>query len=226
MVRRWSCINLINSHSTFMFRTFQAASSEVLFKENLSFKKELRKVSFMTRKSWSRRKHMNQWLIYHNILVNWASDYRFFKRYTKAMLVQNLFTNSFLTYNFLMLRNTPSTSFKGAEHFLYSFTTKKVYNYFLKYQATKFNIFNLVRNYNLIVLTQPSFLSALTPTSVTHINTTYKFSQNTLFSPKLNTSDSKYILDICNLLNYLVIINSTNLYKVLTLLTLSHSKSN
>jgi hypothetical protein len=167
---------------------------------------------------------MNQWLIYHNILVNWASDYRFFKRYTKAMLVQNLFTNSFLTYNFLMLKNTPSNSFKGAEHFLYSFTTKKVYNYFLKYQSSKFNIFNFVRNYNLIILTQPTVTSSLTPASVTHINTTYKFSQNTLFSPKLKTSNSIHLLEICELLNYLVLINSTNLYKMLTLLTLSHIK--
>ena len=219
MVRRWSSINIINKHSLTQFKTFQRASTEVLFRENLSFRKELRKVSFMTRKSWSRRKHIGQWLIYHNIMANWSADYRFFKKYNKSMLIQNLFTNSFLTYNFLMLKKANTGSFVGSEHFLYSFTTKKVYHYFLKYQTTSFNIFNFVKNYNLFLMTQPTVKQAFLPANLTQLQTTYNFSQNALFSSASKPTDNTHLLEIHHLLTQLVLINSVDLYKTFTMLT-------
>jgi hypothetical protein len=223
MVRRWSPVNLMNCFTETSSRTFDRASGVVIFKENLYFKKKVRTFSFVTRRSWARRKHINQWLVYHNVLVNWASDYRFFTRYVRAMLVQNLFKNSFLTYNFLMLKKVPSSSFQGSEHFLYSFTTRKVFNYFLKYQTTSFNIFNFIRHYNIFRLTQPKVPTALQPTSLTHLQTTYSFSQNTIFAPLWQPSlnNTQPLLHILELLNNLTLVKATEVYKVYVLLTLT-----
>jgi len=177
----------------------------------------------MARRSWARRKHTNQWLVYYSILSNWSSDYRFFTRYTKSMLTQNLFINSFLTYNFLMLKQLPSSAFNGSEFFIYSFITKRVYNYFLKYRTINFNIFTVVRNYNLCMLTQPQVEEAWTPINLTQINATYKFSQNTLSSSLYEgkVAGSHALLEIYNLINQVIYINNVSTYKMLILLTYS-----
>jgi len=135
------------------------------------------------------------------------------------MLIQNLFTNSFLTYNFLMLKKANTGSFVGSEHFLYSFTTKKVYHYFLKYQTTSFNIFNFVKNYNLFLMTQPTVKQAFLPANLTQLQTTYNFSQNALFSSASKPTDNTHLLEIHHLLTQLVLINSVDLYKTFTMLT-------
>jgi len=225
MVRRWSSINIINKYSINQFKTFQRASNEVAFRENLAFRKELRKVSFMTRKSWSRRKHINQWLVYHNIMADWSADYRFFKKYNKAMLIQNLFTNSFLTYNFLILKQTHAGLFKGSEAFLYSFTTKKVYHYFLKYKTLNFNIFHFMRNYNLFLVTQPNVKKQFLPENVTQVAATYNVSQNTLFSSNTKPVDNNYLLQIYQILAQLVLSNAVHVYQLTTLMALINSLS-
>jgi len=223
MVRRWSPVNLINCYTESSSRVFDRGSGVVAFKENLHFKKKIRTFSYVTRRSWARRKHINQWLVYHNILVNWASDYRFFTRYTRAMLVHNLFKNSFLTYNFLMLKKLPSSSFPGAEDFVYSFTTKKVFNYFLKYQATSFNIFHLIRNYNIFVLSHPHASSSLGAKGITQLQPTYQFAQNTITTPnwRPTAQNTQPLVQILDLLSQLTLIKSTELYKMYTLLMLS-----
>jgi hypothetical protein len=92
-----------------------------------------------------------------------------------------------------MLKQANTGSFIGSEYFLYSFTTKKVYHYFLKYQTTNFNIFNFVKNYNLFLVTQPAVKKAFLPENLTQIKTTYNFSQNALFSSESKTTDNTHL---------------------------------
>jgi hypothetical protein len=60
----------------------------------------------LTRKSFFRRKHFHNWLIYQNILSSWSREYLFFRRYARSLLALYFYRKSYLFYNLLIYKGT------------------------------------------------------------------------------------------------------------------------
>lgn len=221
MVRRWSCINELNK------KPFQSYKSTIFtynintFKENVFFKKDIKKNSLLTRKSWSRRKHLFNWLFYQTVLINWSSDYRFFKNYNKNMLIQNTFKNSFFSYNFLLLKKTNSANFKYAENCLYSVCNRKIQQYFINTNLHT-NSKNNFKNYSLFYLTQPTYKKETIESPLYNMPAIYRESQAQLYTPNLNNTQINYLFVVINLLHSITLSKNIALYQMFILLSLNN----
>lgn len=114
MVRRWSYVNTLNT--PFQFTYFRRSTTslrvrfiyqELAFFDSTLFRKKLARqtISKFRRLGWSRRKHRAEWVLYRNILVHWAQDYRFFRRYNRFILLLHLFKNSYFVFNLPLMMN-------------------------------------------------------------------------------------------------------------------------
>lgn len=123
MVRRWSYLNQINFKKDLLPNTVGSgdltiqALHQVTFKATTYYRKPLYNplITKITRKSFFRRKHLNSWVIYQNILTLWAKEYLFFRKYARVVLAFFFFKNNILTYNLLVHSNTSIDKIKGLE---------------------------------------------------------------------------------------------------------------
>ena len=129
MVRRWSYLNSINNIFFNQYKSLNFVHYEQSFKTNIVFKKEISPLSLITRKSWSRRKHLTNWLIYQNVLTDWSKDYIFFKKYNKFTLVYRMFKNSFFSYNLFLIKKLNVSASVGSEKIIFSSLTSKISKY-------------------------------------------------------------------------------------------------
>ena len=180
MVRRWSYLNSVNSIFFDQYRLLNFIHYEQSFKTNIVFRKDINQVSTLSRKSWSRRKHLTNWLVYQNVLTDWSKDYLFFKKYNRFTLVFQMFKNTFFSYNSFLIKKLNTSSTVGTEAFVFSTLISKVIKYCSKYSPNFYTFLKYYKNINWLYITTPKKSEAIQQSS------------GTLFNPILHTSQSLF----------------------------------
>lgn len=106
MVRRWSYLNAINNsfESRDSLNVLVQVFQQTTFKATTYYRKPLYnpRITKLTRKNFYRRRHLNNWIVYQNIITLWAKEYLFFRKYSRTLLSIFFYKTSFLTYNCLI----------------------------------------------------------------------------------------------------------------------------
>ena len=109
MVRRWSYLNSIN-RSFWLKPLYQHVERHVkgynltTFKGTTFFRNSLYLTAptKLSRKSFYRRRHLNNFLFYFNIISAWSQEYLFFKKLNKTLLMFGFYKNLYLAQNTLL----------------------------------------------------------------------------------------------------------------------------
>lgn len=138
MVRnRWSYLNQLNLHTIHRCTSlpwvhFKAVTDEVIY-----YRHPVSQTSRLVRSQLARRKHLNQWVIYNNILADWSKEYLKLRQ-----LLRFTFTYRIFLYNYLVNNLTSSrskTKFKNLGSLYFTKTTvtqKSLYYYQLRYKKS------------------------------------------------------------------------------------------
>ena len=106
MVRRWSYLNTINHsfESRDALNVLVQVFQQTTFKATTYYRKPLYnpRITKLTRKNFYRRRHLNNWIVYQNIITLWAKEYLFFRKYSRTLLSIFFYKTSFLAYNCLI----------------------------------------------------------------------------------------------------------------------------
>jgi len=135
MVRRWSYLNTLNLQQFFFTtskpKTLISGHQTVTFKATTYYRKRLFSplISKLMRKAFFRRKHLNNWLVYQNILSYWAAEYLFLRRYSRSLLALSFYKNSYLMYNVLVFGKISAADLTGFESFMVTSLLRSVTNY-------------------------------------------------------------------------------------------------
>ena len=125
MIRRWSCINILNKNPSFK-------NIQIFFKQqNVSETRWLAwKVSEKTvfvRKRVSRRQHLNKWVIYTFLLKNWQNQYRFTRIENNYIFPKNFFQYTYPTFKYIFSKLYKPFQLKLTEFFFtYSKFSKNI----------------------------------------------------------------------------------------------------
>lgn len=136
MVRRWSYLNSINLSFLFLnrgkFKPIINVLKMSVFKATTYYWEDLYSdtITYLTRKSYYRRRHINSLVFYKNILSSWSKDYLFFKKSTKNLLNLNLFKYNYVIQNIFLAKCQDISSLLGFEDFKLTFFTNRVFNFF------------------------------------------------------------------------------------------------
>ena len=156
MVRRWSYLNQINISRGDSLPQSGLGSSiikshhQVTFKATTYYRKPLYNplVTKITRKSFFRRKHLNSWIIYQNILTLWAKEYLFFRKYSRTLLAFFFFKTNILMYNVLIYSNLAVDKLKGLENFHLTHLVRSVSSFCYFKGSLLFPFFGLFKNFS------------------------------------------------------------------------------
>lgn len=135
MIRRWSYINSLNSN-LFINNTpsinpvinvlrIVSFKSTTYYWENLYFDN----ISFLTRRSYYRRRHINSFSIYQNILGIWSRDYCFFRKYSRPLFGLGFFKYNYILQNIFIAKNKDISDLIGFNSFKLTFLTNSIYRY-------------------------------------------------------------------------------------------------
>ena len=219
MVRRWSYVNQINKSAFHPYKTFVRIGNDVIFKETTVFRKDRTVTSLVRRKAWGRRRHINQWLLYHNVLADWSQDYMFFKKYLRFTLTRSLHKHSFFLYNVLVLLDKSSGFYPGFEFLNYVTITRKVSNYCLDKNLQQQHLFQFIKHSAILYCTSPNskfFDGKTSPFATTLV---YRVSGGSVSSFTVKPNQISPLLNIMRDLNFINCLGShVEVYKVLTLL--------
>lgn len=222
MVRRWSYLNSLNHVFSSQYKTLNFVYYEQSFKTNIFFKKSINSISILSRKSWSRRKHLHNWMVYQNIFSDWSTDYLFFKQYNNFTFNYQLFKNSFLCYNTILLKNLTSLTSVGLEKFSYSALTKKImhYNNGFSVQNNFSKFLSSYRSVSWLYVTTPTNINDFKTLNLNQIHPIYCNHQNTFSVISQSETSSQWLSHIWNSLFTLSLYKTVELYKLHTLLLL------
>ena len=224
MVRRWSYLNSVNNIFFNQYQSLNFIHYEQSFKNNIVFRKEISYISSISRKSWSRRKHLTNWLLYQNVLTDWSREYTFFKKYNRFTAIFQMFTNSFLTYNTFLIKKLNASSSAGAEKIIFSSLTSKIIKYGSKYSLNFYLFLQNYKNMNWLYVTIPisntSVLNQSTPLLTPIIYT----SQGTFHQTYLNSNQLAWLSLIYQNLINIALSKLTNLYQITIILQLMNLK--
>lgn len=176
MIKIYTYINFINNNFNF-FKSLKFVKFERNFKNNIFSLLASFKITKFKRKVFIRRKHLYNWLQYINILSDWSSEYRFFKKYVKYILNRNFFKFSYLIFNFVFISSKYYKFCKNIHYFCGVGFKKKIEKYFFSSFFNKssslsfkfisfFNISSYKMNptlfYNFKIKVQPFFYKTST----------------------------------------------------------------
>lgn len=160
MVRRWSYINFFNSQNLLTKFKLQQFISLYYIKETRYFHLNVLNDTFFHRSQWSRIKHLKKWVLTFNLIVLWAREYRFVKKYTYFTYSLFFFKNNLVFFNYKLVKynlyslnpinsffnkkQTPCmwSSFLVKNRTLYKFFSKDKWNSFLIWTFFNPNFFN------------------------------------------------------------------------------------
>jgi hypothetical protein len=220
MVRRWSYLNLINNTFSAEHKGLAFAHHFATFKATTYYRKSIYRITKLSRRAWSRRKHLHNWLVYQNLLANWSQDYLFFRKYSRFVISLHLFKNSYLTYNLLIFKRSTSTNFLGSESVVVSSIIKRVIRYSSRLNPVTYSFFRSYKNVPWLYVTTPANLEEVQKASDLTLDTIYLNYQSAYYISEASPNDSVWL----QLLIKCLFLNSLNqaveLYKVLLLLTL------
>lgn len=132
MVRRWSYLNRVNFS---LFTNNKSNLKPVLnilkittFKATTYYWEELyfQNITLIKRRSYLRRKHINSFILYQNLLTLWSNDYIFFRKYSRSILVYNLHKYNFLLQSIFMAKSLDVSNFLGFEELKVTFFSKRL----------------------------------------------------------------------------------------------------
>ena len=152
MVRRWSYINSLNVFNKSKYDTHRQAAFGATVRATMYFRGEFTVPTSLTRRRWSRRKHIYGWLTLSNILKEWAQLYRFNRNHTKFLLRQHFTKSTFIAFNTVSARNSLPCLHKGSELVVVSSVSKKVLHYFSKFSNPRIRFLLSFKNVNLSCL--------------------------------------------------------------------------
>lgn len=134
MVRRLSFINNFNKTRTSTFTTKRHSHTDACMNIVFYIRKPFvfRFITKHRRKTWRRRKHMFEYVLYLNILSLWATEYVFFRKLIKFNYSYCITKSSLFVYNLAALRTTNPSVAKNSEHTYLATLPKSIINYFLK----------------------------------------------------------------------------------------------
>lgn len=222
MIRRWSYLNSLNYIFFSQYKSLNFVYYEQSFKTNIFFKKNINYISVLSRKSWSRRKHLHNWMVYQNIFSDWSTDYLFFKQYNNFTFNYQLFRNSFVCYNTIILKKlTPLTSV-GLEKFSYSSLTKKImaYNNGIFTSSNFCKFLSKYRNVSWLYLTTPNNVNDFKELNLNQTFPIYLNHQGTFSVVKKHEVSLKWFEIIAHNLFILSLYKNIELYRLNTLLLL------
>ena len=149
MVRWWSYLNQVNQHALLLHpwsvRSFLNVYQYWTFKITTYYWDELysNDLTFLKRHAYFRRKHLNNWLVYQNILNSWSSDYLFTRRYSKAIMTIGVHKNNYIYHNLVIHSNIDIGSHLGFEQISVSFFIRRVINF-----CSRFNSIFCMKSFN------------------------------------------------------------------------------
>jgi hypothetical protein len=135
MVRRWSYINSINS-TIFIINSFKTKpilnalristfKATTYYWENLYFDN----ITFVTRRSYYRRRHVNTLILYQNIVTSWSKSYLFFRKYSKSILNLNFSKYNYLSQNLFLSKSQDISSLLGFDIIKLTFIPSTLYSF-------------------------------------------------------------------------------------------------
>lgn len=218
MVRRWSYLNTLNSTvfqpSTFSLESVMTKYQYTFFKQTTYYRKRIFSptVTRLTRYSFFRRRHLNNWIMYTNILNNWSHEYLFFRRYLRVLQSFQFFKNNYVTLHLTFLKAVGPQDLLDFRIGLGTFLTSSVYSFFSKNCNLQLIPYFPIFKY-------PFWLFASAPKDPMRCSKSlksvflYKYDLNSLYETSLTTSYLKVLSQFQLLLTRLVIIHSTAFYK-------------
>lgn len=221
MVRRWSYLNLINTTFSSEHKALAFAHHYVTFKATTYYRKSIHRITKLSRRSWSRRKHIHNWLLYQNLLANWAQDYLFFRKYNRWALTLNLFRNSYLTHNLLILKKASTTDFAGSEEVVVSNFVRRIIRYSSKLNPQTYHFFHRYVGVEWMYVTTPLNIEKVQESSEMTDSITHLSYQSQYYAEEMDLSLSHWLQFLINLLFTHHFLKTIELYKVFTLLTLT-----
>lgn len=220
MVRRWSYIKDQNSNKNLSFSKLEFVHGEISFLSNVYFRKTVSYNSKLTRKSWAKRKHLSNWMPLQAVLSDWSNDYLFFKKYNKMVLTLNLFKNSFIAFNFLLLKKTSNLIKQNSEGFFYTFPSKRVLMYFARSYSSSYQFLLNVRHTPLMYVSSPNNFQDVRKTLPLLSGSACGWNGQTLFNHN-EPLKSQSIELLFAVITNIAFIKNVELYKVFNLLTIN-----
>jgi len=221
MVRRWSYLNLINTTFSSEHKALAFAHHYVTFKATTYYRKSIHRITKLSRRSWSRRKHMHNWLLYQNLVANWAQDYLFFRKYNRWALTLNLFRNSYLTHNLLILKSASTSDFAGAEEAVVSNFVRRIIRYSSKLNAQMYRFFHKYVGMEWMYVTTPLSIVKVQESSELADSITHLTYQSQYYVEEMDLSLTHWLQFLINLMFTHNLMKTIELYKMFTLLTLT-----
>lgn len=222
MVRRWSYLNQINQNR-YKWRedtTLKTAHQIVSFRATTYYRKPFIVITKFKRRSWSRRKHLTNWLVYQNIIVDWSADYLFMRRYNRFVIALRIFKYSYLIFNLLVFQTSTVSEFSGAEVISVANTIKRVRLYSSRLNSSSWNNFNYYQNVSWLYATSPYTREELTERSELSEDMAYYSHGPELYSVDEFSHKAVWLKVVSDSLFTLTLKQSVELYKVTILLTL------
>lgn len=220
MVRRWSYITEQNSNKNTSLSSLDFIHGEISFIANVYFRKSVSHHSKLVRKSWAKRRHLSNWLPLQTVLYDWSNDYLFFKKYNRFLLTLNVFKNSFLSLNFLLLKKTSKLISQNCETFFFTFPSKRVLLYFSKLHTSTYGFLLKLKHTPLMYISSPTPAAELKKKLPSVIGSAFTWNGNTLSATQSSGELQAIALIRATLLN-LIVAKNLESYKMLTLLVLN-----
>ncbi len=148
MVRRWSYINSVNTIGNASFGGMRHAAFDATITATMYLRKSYSIPTKLTRRRWSRRKHIYGWLPLANIVKDWAHAYRFYRNYNKAVFNQHLTRNSFLAFSLISVKNSIPCLHKNSELLVVGTFSNRILKYFSHFMNPRIRLLRLFSNIN------------------------------------------------------------------------------
>ena len=110
------------------------------------------------------------WVPYTNILADWAKEYRFFKVSARFWLSKDRYRFSALSFNYIALRNSIATLYKGTELVTVAAVVSRVFNYARSADSAWIYTANRVGGVSWAFVSSPKFVEL----GKGHTNSTYR----------------------------------------------------
>ena len=221
MVRRWSYINSLNTRTKFSTSTWLSIYSQQTAKDTIYLRHKLSNITFNLRTKVSRRKHLNQWLFYTNILADWSNEYLLLKQYARSTYNFKNFKYNFIAINLILNLKQHNRTNDALKLLIKASLTRKWVGYFNKKYTSFASIYKYILNTNLVYLSSPKSLT-LKEASVTKTGITHHVTSSSLVPVTAVTNVQSAILGTIS--SFIFIKNMSCIkeyYKIILLLTYS-----
>ena len=219
MVRRWSYLNSLNAS---FFTAGRPKIGQLLYKHQYTLFKTTTyyrnkiyepTTTRLTRYSFFRRRHMNNWLLYTNVLNSWSNEYLFFRKYLRCTQTLFFFKTNYITLHLALLKAFAAHELPLFRVGVGTFLTSKVFRFLTNWSS------NSILHYRRL-FTTPLWLFTSAPTDSYVLNKPtkaaflYQHAPSSV-SPAVTTSGAKNSLSLfLQLLLRSVLAQHLSVYKI------------